>query len=98
MVLPAVLNFAQRKWGQWVSEIREPMKKKRIWLGSFPTLEMDTSAHDATSLSLRGVSTGFNFPELAHFLPLPATSSATDIQVAAVQTANCYSFTKKTET
>lgn len=55
----------RRRWGKWVSEIRVPGTRERLWLGSYSTPEAAAVAHDTAVFFLHGPGApcGLNFPD-----------------------------------
>ncbi|GAA0149514.1 hypothetical protein Leryth_010262 [Lithospermum erythrorhizon] len=81
----------KRKWGKYVSEIRLPNSRKRIWLGSYDTAEKAARAFDAALFCLRGNSAKFNFPDNPPEIVNGRSLTSPEIQVEAARFANSYS-------
>ncbi|XWS61834.1 hypothetical protein CRYUN_Cryun07bG0159300 [Craigia yunnanensis] len=87
---PVFRGVRRRNKDKWVCELREPNKKTRIWLGTYPIPEMAARAHDVAALAFRGKAACLNFADSAWRLPAPASKDAVDIRRAAAEAAEAF--------
>lgn len=90
-----VYKGVRKRNGKWVCELRQPKKKSRVWLGTWPCPDMAARAYDVAALALKGESASLNFPEAACVLPrVKSSSSIRDIQCAATKAAQAFPYVK----
>ncbi|KAI3993557.1 hypothetical protein MKX01_002570 [Papaver californicum] len=75
----------QRTWGKWVSEIRQPNRGSRLWLGTFDTAIEAALAYDDASRRMYGKYATLNFSDGIQFTDsVSCSSGSSDISEVCI--------------
>ncbi|CBI36313.3 unnamed protein product, partial [Vitis vinifera] len=77
----------QRHWGSWVAEIRHPLLKRRVWLGTFETAEEAARAYDEAAVMMSGRNAKTNFPTAVNHANNEESSSSSPTALSAILSA-----------